>query len=228
MRHLAKHFLVIAFVTTLSAWSFAHERRDASKSEAYRSGYEQGYRDGFHHGEEDFRDRLDFDPESEEFKKADRGYQKSLKHKDEYKRGYREAYRLGYEEGYEGRGFGDRSDRIGDRYPSRRSRFPGRNGDSRFDTAFEMGSRQGLQDGLQKGEEDRRRNRSYDVDRHDWYDDADRGYRSSYGDKDDYRAGYRRGFEEGYDEGYGRSSRDRRNRNSRGGSVWDRIFGRWP
>ena len=63
----------------------------------------------------------------------------------------------------------------------------------------------------------------YDVARHDWYKSGTRGYNSSYGNRDDYRAAYRSGFVEGYDRTYN-SSRVNTDTNRNGnGSIWDQI-----
>ena len=94
-------------------------------------------------------------------------------------------------------------------YPYPDSRYPqGRNG-------YESeGFRRGYEDGLVKGREDVRDRDSFDPARHSWYRNADRGYNSRYGSKDDYRADYRRGFLAGYEGVHdGRQS---------GGSRW------WP
>jgi hypothetical protein len=60
----------------------------------------------------------------------------------------------------------------------------------------------GYIDGREKGEEDARKNRSYDVDRHSRYRSADRGYDERYGSRDQYRTVYRDGFQAGYDESF--------------------------
>jgi hypothetical protein len=65
-----------------------------------------------------------------------------------------------------------------------------------------MGSQRGYQDGQRQGQHDRDKNRGYDLWRNDDFKDADKGYRSEFGDKRDYQNGYRRGFESGYQAGY--------------------------
>jgi hypothetical protein len=59
--------------------------------------------------------------------------------------------------------------------------------------------RKGYEDGVYKGREDVGDGDSFDPARHSWYKNADRGYNSRYGSKDDYRAEYRRGFLDGYE-----------------------------
>jgi hypothetical protein len=59
--------------------------------------------------------------------------------------------------------------------------------------------RKGYEDGVYKGREDVGDGDSFDPARHSWYKNADRGYNSRYGSKDEYRAEYRRGFLDGYE-----------------------------
>lgn len=72
---------------------------DIGKSVSYRAGFAKGNDSGFAHGHEDavrgaHHDRDDFD--------SDNGFEKWMKHKDEYKRGYRAGFQAGYTDGYSG------------------------------------------------------------------------------------------------------------------------------
>ena len=87
-----------------------------------------------------------------------------------------------------------------------------RGGYGQNSVAFDNGTR----DGYAKGQEDARKNRSFDPVRHDWYQDADRGYNSRYGTREDYRDAYRAGFRNGYEDGY-RDHRDGRDRDQNSG-----------
>jgi hypothetical protein len=81
---------------------------------------------------------------------------------------------------------------------------------------------EGYSDGYDKGLEDADRNRDFDPTRHGWYRSADRGYKSAYGSKTEYKNVYRQGFRNGYEAGY----RDReRNDSRRSGTAIPR---RWP
>ena len=60
----------------------------------------------------------------------------------------------------------------------------------------------GYRDGLAVGEKDARKNRAFQPRNSDWYEDADRGYNKSYGDKSFYKHEYRDAFEQGYADGY--------------------------
>jgi hypothetical protein len=64
--------------------------------------------------------------------------------------------------------------------------------------------RRGYDDGVVKGREDLGDRDSFDPARHSWYRNADRGYNSRYGSKDEYRSEYRRGFLAGYEGAYRR------------------------
>lgn len=64
----------------------------------------------------------------------------------------------------------------------------------------------GYADGLDKGSNDARQNKSFDLNRHDAYKDADHGYRDSFRNKADYQRMYRQSFERGYREGFQRTS----------------------
>jgi hypothetical protein len=68
--------------------------------------------------------------------------------------------------------------------------------------------RNGYDRGRRYGEEDARRGRRPEYDRHDDYRDADNGYRG--GSRDVYRQAFRQGFVEGYNDGYRRYARDGR------------------
>ena len=60
----------------------------------------------------------------------------------------------------------------------------------------------GYQKGLEKGRQDGRDRDSYDPVRYKEYRNADNGYNSRYGSKDQYKVAYRDGFEAGYSQAY--------------------------
>jgi hypothetical protein len=59
----------------------------------------------------------------------------------------------------------------------------------------------GYDEGRQRGEQDARRRRSFDYQRHGDYRDADAGYRGNR-DRSSYRSVFRQGFVAGYNDGY--------------------------
>lgn len=67
--------------------------------------------------------------------------------------------------------------------------------------------RNGFDEGREQGENDARRGRSFDYDRHSEYRNAQIGYGGN-GSRNEYRNVFRRGFQDGYNEGYRRFARD--------------------
>jgi len=67
----------------------------------------------------------------------------------------------------------------------------------------------GYDEGREAGEQDARRGRSFSLDRHGDWRDADEGYHREYGDKNFYRHEFREGFRAGYEDGYNASTRSR-------------------
>lgn len=84
-------------------------------------------------------------------------------------------------------------------------RYRGGNGyrdyDRRYDR-YDPAVDNGYRDGLNLGQQDARKGKSYRVQKHDEYEDADRGYNRSYGDKNVYKSQYRQAFQNGYSDGY--------------------------
>ena len=60
----------------------------------------------------------------------------------------------------------------------------------------------GYQDGINDGARDRRTGHSNRPTQDGNYKHADRGYNSSYGNKDYYKQAYRQAYENGYQQGY--------------------------
>ncbi len=84
---------------------------------------------------------------------------------------------------------------------------------------YDGGYRYGLDDGRGRGEDDARRGRAYNYERHRQFRNADDGYRG-YGNRNAYREDYRRGFVAGYDEGYRRYTRNDRTYRGSGPYVY--------
>ena len=64
------------------------------------------------------------------------------------------------------------------------------------------GHDEGYRDGARAGGDDARDGRAFEYQRHRDYRDADRGYQSRGGRRDDYKQQYRAGFVAGYRDGY--------------------------
>lgn len=65
----------------------------------------------------------------------------------------------------------------------------------------------GYQDGVNDGASDRRTGHSFRPTHDDNYKNADRGYNSSFGDKNTYKQYYRQGYESGYQRGWNETAR---------------------
>jgi hypothetical protein len=91
-------------------------------------------------------------------------------------------------------------DRYGDRAPQHDRAIPRR---TRSDEYRDAGFQHGYDDGYLQGRTDARTHggRS-DVTKHARYRSADRGYRTEYASREQYRTVYRDGFKSGYEEGF--------------------------
>jgi|SRR5579864_5432450 len=67
----------------------------------------------------------------------------------------------------------------------------------------------GYHEGREAGVQDARRGRSFDVDRHGDFRQADKGYRRDFGDRAFYRREFRDGYRTGYSEAYRAYTRGR-------------------
>jgi hypothetical protein len=77
------------------------------------------------------------------------------------------------------------------------------NGNGRFGRNNQA-SQIGYQDGLAYGRRDASSGKGFNATGSQNYDNADRGYSSSFGDKNQYRQEYRQAYEQGYRAGYQR------------------------
>lgn len=113
---------------------------------------------------------------------------------------------------YGRRGDGDRDDvyRNGSNrgYPvyGNNGRY-GVNGRGRYNNSA---AQFGFQDGFRYGQNDAARGKGYNATGSQAYEDADRGYNSSFGDRNSYRQAYRQAYQQGYNQGYNGSTYGRR------------------
>jgi hypothetical protein len=127
---------------------------------------------------------------------------------DEFVLGYGDGYRDGYADGYNRqRGRWESTYRIDPNYdPARRytddpaDRVYEERGWGYQDVAYDVGYR----DGVSMGQYTSSKHKEFRPQKNDEYEDADHGYRKSYGDKNACKARYREGFVRGYADGYGR------------------------
>jgi hypothetical protein len=120
----------LAFATLLGMADIgtaARERYPGGSIRTKEHGNEHGYRDGFHRGREDRDHGIRFDFKTQDYKRADRGYEPYMGERDEFRDGYRSGYRAGYEDGYNRRpGRWDEVYGIDrDSEPYRRGRYDG-------------------------------------------------------------------------------------------------------
>lgn len=149
---------------------------------------QQAFRDGFNQGQQDARHNRRFNPDDSRWRDRDD----------------RQAYRSGYERGFQQTGSynnggwgrdGDNRDRGG--------WGVGRGGYGGYGGNGASAARQyGYQDGINDGGRDRRSGHSDRPTQDSNYKHADRGYSSSYGNKDYYKQAYRQAYENGYQQGY--------------------------
>jgi hypothetical protein len=192
--------LAVMLVTT---GMFAQDAIDARQR-----GFEHGYRDGYEYGR-DVRARgasLDF--RTDAYRQADRGYRPFLGSRESYQDGYRTGYQNGAEDAVKGN-----STRFEEVYGLRDRDFdPDRVRDDRYVASYrdrrygyeDVAADVGYRDGLSAGLKDFREHHSYRPQEHDAYKDADRGYNSAFGKKDEYKLVYRQAYEKGYRDGFGR------------------------
>ena len=161
------------------------------------------------------------------YRDDDNGYLSWMGHRDDYRAAYRRGYEMGFNESLQGRSrrfdrddvervLGGDLERTYEGEPRYRGRDWGNRRDNRGrddyrdggrDNIYRIAQQNGYNDGLRSGEEDRSRRRGADYQRNSRYRDAMSGYRSEYGNRDQYRQAYREGFSRGYDEGYRRNNR---------------------
>ena len=228
MKMLSCAFAALLVTTTLAP-APAGAQPGWRQGPAYGQGpaYDNGYRAGFDIGARDARDGRAFDVRRhDEYRDGDRGYDRRYGNRGQYKQVFRTGFDRGYNDGYarygragraipRNRGYEyPRSSRYPDyeRYPDRYPSYPGtRGGYGYYSPAYDRG----FSEGYDKGLDDGRDGRQFDVERHKWYREGDRGYEREHGSRDRYKVEYRDAFRQGYERGYNEG---------RGGS---RGSGRW-
>jgi hypothetical protein len=195
MRELLRIRIPVAAVVLLTAGAALHarDRQDVRlgglwQTGSVRSAYDIGYREGVLRGEEDGRDRRDFNYERDgAYRSAELGYDRRFGSRDSFRGEFRRGFAAGYRVGY---------DRVIAK-PRREA------GSRRVPPGYqEPAVARGYSQGYDKGLDDGRDHDRYDPIRHGDYREADEGYKRDYGSKDAYRNNYRAGFRQGYEDGY--------------------------
>lgn len=192
MRHLRMGVLLLAAIAAPSVWVAAQDRdsdrdRDRDRDrEAASNAYQEGMREG---REDATRNRRS--PRSERWKN------------ERDRRDYEAGYNRGYEDAMS-------ANRRQGGYNQRGGPGGGVYGQGRGANWMEQARQIGYQDGVNDGASDHRTGHSFRPTHDDNYKHADRGYNSSFGDKNQYKQYYRQGYESGYQRGWNESTAGRR------------------
>ena len=156
-----------------------------------RRAYDNGYQRGLQQGDRDLRDRRGYRLDQDDYRRADRGYDRHTSDLARYQTIFRQGYEAGYRAGYYGNqngGWGSAVPRG--RYPDQ---YPGRYPDNRYpdsrrggyygSSASNTGYSTGYNDGYEKGIEDGRDRDRFDPTRHGRYRSANHGYNNRYGSR---------------------------------------------
>ncbi len=225
LKHTKSLGLVIALILSISSALPARDRYGALNSKQY--GYNIGYQDGYQFGRDGGAQGARYNYRSEDFRYADRGYDRSMGEHDDFQQGYRNGYKAGFDDGYYGRpgrlnngydpyqqnnGYGksSRDNRYGSYPASNRDDGYGRNDDDAdHDRNRGYGNQSvagdfGYRDGVAQGEKDRNKGKEFRPRKNDRFEDADHGYHKEFGNKNFYKEQYRQAFIRGYQDGYNR------------------------
>ncbi len=206
--------LVVAGVgiATTACASQLYGNQGGGYRQADRRAYDVGYREGLDHGQSDARKGRDYAyAHDDEYRDADRKYNRSYGSREEYRRLFRQGYEAGYSEGYRGsHGGGSANNYPGSTYPTYpTSTYPSNpsypNGSTIPRGAYSQAADSGYRDGFDAGRNAARSRDRYDPVRAKRYRQGDHDYNSRYGSRDQYKREYRASFEQGYREGYGQT-----------------------
>ena len=186
-------------------WRHGRNNTNYAMERGYQDGLRQGQFDRSRRGNQTYRNNRDW-------QRGDRGYEKSMGAKGQYKKAYREGYERGYQDAIYGRnangGWNDdrgrRSRRDG--YPNTgypNSGYPNGNGGYNANALVQSAQRNGFQSGAHYAEMDRSRGHAYNPTGAKGYRDADQGYDDSLGSKSDFQRIFRENFVRGYQQAYG-------------------------
>jgi hypothetical protein len=154
-------------------------RRSNNNSRWNNQAYQEGYQRGLFDAEHNHRIQYRFNR------------WKSDLDRRSYIAGYDSAYQQTRNRVYSGNNGGNRNPANG---------AYGRPGAGTF--GMQSARQFGSQDGLNDGAKDRQTGHSFRPTQGDNYKNADRGYTSSYGSKDQYKQWYREAYSESYQRGY--------------------------
>ena len=88
---------------TLFFAATAAEAQYGGSMDAREHGYQHGYRDGLRQGRADLISNSSPNYESEDYRRADLGYEDYMGPRPDFQRGYRDGFKAGYVDGYKNR-----------------------------------------------------------------------------------------------------------------------------
>jgi len=183
---------------------------NVAENRAYEAGYDEGFRPNAgqfgQYGQYNDRNR-NYNTNSRWFREGlqdGQGDRANNRQQQYRQRGnsnpnsarYRD-YQAGYDQGYSGN-----NGRFGGQYDPRRNGQYGQGQYGQYGNNNNIAARNGQQDGLFDGQKDVRTGHSNRPTQGDWYKSATRGYDSSLGDREQYKAAYRQAYLPAYQRGY--------------------------
>ena len=219
--------LVFGVLLSASAMAQGNWTREHTRDYAYKLGYHQAYSEAADYVKTSGR-RISV-RDLPGYRNDVNGYLVYMGNREDYRSSYRRGYEQGFNDAVNGRPrrYGktaveaalggrlkdvyndDRYDQE-DWYNGRRDdrdrggdwRDRDRNGRNDRNDTYRVAQQNGYREGLRQGRDDSYRRRSFNYENDRLYRDALNGYRSEYGNRDDYRRAFREGFRQGYEEGY--------------------------
>src|SRR6476661_2034739 len=92
----------LAIALALTSNAPAQDTYHGGSLEARQHGYEHGYRDGFDRGSDARAHNGSSDFHTQDFERADRGFESFMGDHEAFRAGYREGYSAGYPDGFSG------------------------------------------------------------------------------------------------------------------------------
>jgi hypothetical protein len=179
-----------------------------TKPSSESKSYPIAFRDGLRQGRADLSRNAPHSFESEEYRRANQGYDPRMGERDDFQEGYRSGYKDGYDDGYYDKPVRHSVYGLNDSYdPDRVPRSDADANDYANWSYEDVATDTGYRDGLQAGLSDLRQHKEFKPEKHEAYEDGKHGYRRDYGDKKLYIEQYRKGFMRGYEDAYNRKSR---------------------
>jgi len=98
-----RYVITLAITLLFLASVAAAQGNYGGSMDAREHGYQHGYRDGLRQGRADLNNNVRPSFDSEDYRRADLGYEDYMGDRRNFQRGYRDGYKSGYEDGYNNR-----------------------------------------------------------------------------------------------------------------------------